>query len=69
MADFGDLAQRISELDLERVLQRRAAERLPPTEHLRCEACDREIPAARREAVPGVRLCITCQTALEGTGR
>lgn len=27
----------------------------------RCEECDAEIPAARRAAVPGVRLCVTCQ--------
>ncbi|MFZ2236408.1 MAG: DksA/TraR family C4-type zinc finger protein [Dokdonella sp.] len=26
-----------------------------------CEECDAEIPKARRDAVPGVRLCITCQ--------
>ncbi len=29
----------------------------------RCEACDAPIPAARRKAVPGVRLCVTCQAA------
>ncbi|GHB24119.1 DksA/TraR family C4-type zinc finger protein [Salinicola rhizosphaerae] len=29
-----------------------------------CEACEAPIPQARREAVPGVRLCIQCQ-ALE----
>ena len=28
-----------------------------------CEECDAPIPEARREAVPGVRLCITCQEA------
>jgi phage/conjugal plasmid C-4 type zinc finger TraR family protein len=32
---------------------------------LRCEECDAPIPAARREAVPGVRLCIHCQAALD----
>lgn len=26
-----------------------------------CEDCDEDIPEARREAVPGVRLCIDCQ--------
>lgn len=26
-----------------------------------CVCCDAEIPQARREAVPGVRLCIKCQ--------
>lgn len=40
----------------------RARRQLPSGESLRnCEACDAEIPAARRDAVPGVRLCINCQ--------
>jgi len=30
-----------------------------------CEECDRDIPEARRVAVPGVRLCIQCQAELE----
>ncbi|MDR2013089.1 MAG: DksA/TraR family C4-type zinc finger protein [Rhodanobacter sp.] len=29
---------------------------------LRCEECGAEIPKARRAAVPGVRLCVDCQT-------
>ena len=36
-----------------------------------CEECEAPIPEARRKAVPGVRLCITCQEALdreEGSG-
>jgi phage/conjugal plasmid C-4 type zinc finger TraR family protein len=28
-----------------------------------CEECDAAIPAARRAAVPGVRLCVACQEA------
>ena len=28
----------------------------------RCEECDAPIPEARREAVPGVRLCVACQS-------
>lgn len=28
-----------------------------------CEECDAPIPEARRQAVPGVRLCVNCQTA------
>ena len=31
----------------------------------RCEDCDEPIPIARRNAIPGVRLCVSCQTALE----
>ncbi|MCG2582674.1 MAG: DksA/TraR family C4-type zinc finger protein [Marinobacter sp.] len=30
-----------------------------------CEECDRPIPEARRKAIPGVRLCVKCQSALE----
>lgn len=40
----------------------RARSQLPKGESLRhCEACDALIPEARREAIPGVRLCVTCQ--------
>jgi len=28
-----------------------------------CEACGEPIPEARRKAVPGVRLCVACQSA------
>ena len=42
----------------------RARDRLPRGAGLtHCEACDAEIPAARREAVPGVRLCVSCQAS------
>ena len=27
-----------------------------------CAECEEEIPQARRDAVPGVKLCIDCQT-------
>ena len=30
-----------------------------------CEECSEPIPAARREAMPGVRLCILCQAEQE----
>ncbi len=26
-----------------------------------CEECNSDIPAARRDAVPGVRLCVACR--------
>lgn len=29
----------------------------------RCEECDAAIPKARRDALPGVRLCVPCQEA------
>lgn len=44
----------------------RARSRMPQGPGLaRCEDCDAEIPPARREAVPGVRLCVACQEALD----
>ncbi len=30
-----------------------------------CEACGEPIPAARRAALPGVRLCLPCQSERE----
>lgn len=43
-----------------------ARSNLPIGESLtHCEECDKEIPQGRREAVPGVRLCIHCQQELD----
>jgi phage/conjugal plasmid C-4 type zinc finger TraR family protein len=40
--------------------------RLPAGESLKvCAECGNEIPQARREALPGVRLCISCQDAAD----
>ncbi|WP_058909986.1 DksA/TraR family C4-type zinc finger protein [Entomohabitans teleogrylli] len=42
----------------------RARSALPKGESLRyCAQCGEEIPAARRSAIPGVRLCVRCQQA------
>ena len=30
-----------------------------------CEECEAIIPEARRKAIPGVRLCVSCQSAQE----
>lgn len=41
----------------------RARGRIPKGDSLsQCEECEAAIPEARRQAVPGVRLCIRCQT-------
>jgi len=43
---------------------RRARDNLPRGEsRRRCAECDTEIPDARRRAIPGVRLCVACQSA------
>ena len=42
----------------------RARSQLPRGKSLaHCEECDASIPKARREAIPGVRLCVNCQEA------
>lgn len=42
----------------------RARQALPRGESLlQCEDCDATIPEARRQAVPGVCLCVACQSA------
>jgi phage/conjugal plasmid C-4 type zinc finger TraR family protein len=41
----------------------RARDQIPRGESLsNCEECDKAIPEARREAIPGVRLCVACQS-------
>jgi phage/conjugal plasmid C-4 type zinc finger TraR family protein len=45
---------------------KRARSQLPRGESLRhCEECGAVIPEARRSAVPGVRLCVACQSTLD----
>jgi phage/conjugal plasmid C-4 type zinc finger TraR family protein len=42
----------------------RAKSRLPQGPGLtHCAECGNEIPAARQAAIPGVRLCLSCQDA------
>ena len=43
-----------------------ARSRLPEGDSCsQCEECESLIPKARREAIPGVRLCVKCQAELE----
>ena len=43
---------------------KRARSQLPQGPSLtHCEECEAAIPEARRKAVPGVHLCVTCQQA------
>ena len=45
----------------------RVRSRLPHGDSpLECDECGAEIPAGRREALPGVRLCVACQSGLDG---
>lgn len=43
-----------------------ARSRLPDGESAtHCEECESLIPEARRKAIPGVRLCVSCQSERE----
>jgi phage/conjugal plasmid C-4 type zinc finger TraR family protein len=43
-----------------------AKSRLPKGESLtHCQECETIIPEARRKAIPGVRLCVGCQSEIE----
>ncbi len=53
----------------ERELELRAAaarSRAAQQSRARCQECDDVIPEARRTALPGVKLCVECQTMLDG---
>lgn len=48
---------------------KRARSKLPSGPGLaRCEECEIAIPEARRQALPGVRLCVACQEARDRDG-
>ncbi|SDD95587.1 DksA/TraR family C4-type zinc finger protein [Ruegeria marina] len=48
-------------------LARMKARKAPVGESLtHCAECDEEIPRARRQALPGVKLCLDCQQERDG---
>ena len=48
-------------------LKRMQARRAPVGESLtHCAECDEPIPERRREALPGVKLCVACQADRDG---
>jgi phage/conjugal plasmid C-4 type zinc finger TraR family protein len=49
---------------LDAVRQKLAKQRSQPSLEF-CDACGEDIPLARREAVPGVTMCIYCQAKSE----
>ncbi|MFO7287070.1 MAG: DksA/TraR family C4-type zinc finger protein [Gammaproteobacteria bacterium] len=56
-----DAAQEQIDATIEDAVQR-ARSRLPSGPSLAvCVECGEEIPEARRKAIPGVRLCVSCQ--------
>ncbi|MDK2357450.1 TraR/DksA C4-type zinc finger protein [Enterobacter cloacae subsp. dissolvens] len=64
-ADLVDEAQTVAQLFVDcQVSQIRRAVAVT-VQTLKCEECDNDIPAARRKAVPGARLCVGCQEVAE----
>ena len=44
----------------------RARQQIPQGESaVNCDECGSAIPEARREAIPGVRLCVSCQETVD----
>ncbi|MBY5987990.1 MULTISPECIES: DksA/TraR family C4-type zinc finger protein [Roseovarius] len=55
------------EASIEDELARMKAAKRPVGESLtHCAECEEEIPQARREALPGVKLCIDCSQERDG---
>jgi phage/conjugal plasmid C-4 type zinc finger TraR family protein len=57
-----DAVQEQIDSSIEDAVQRARSQlpRGPSLSH--CEECDAPIPEARRQAIPGVRLCVACQS-------
>lgn len=65
--DKADIAQELIEHRLQQSLAAcRATLAVAGTGPVESEDCGEEIPAARRERLPGVTTCVPCQTIREG---
>lgn len=65
--DKADIANDYIEWRTEQALKARQQAAVPAsvTEVIDCVDCGEEIPAARRERLPGVATCVPCQTRRE----
>ena len=68
MADSVDLAQQREHEERERLILN-ARSRSAAVSLFLCASCGESIPEARRIAVPGVELCVTCQEVTELKGK
>lgn len=65
--DKADIAQELIEWKLEQVMNARHRSNASVlASRSICKECEEAIPAARREALPGVQLCVACQAMREG---
>lgn len=60
MSDIADQANDLAQEHLERILANRPAQSSIPSA-VECVECGCDIPLARRMALPGVQLCISCK--------
>ncbi|HBK35795.1 MAG TPA: hypothetical protein DDZ35_02545 [Halomonas sp.] len=63
--DKADVANDYIEWRTEQALKARKYQPSALASRAICKECDEPIPAARRKALPGVQLCVACQTWLE----
>lgn len=68
MADSMDLVQQRVEETLQRNINN-ARSRSAAVSSFKCESCGAAIPEARRIAVPGCDLCVTCKEIDELKGK
>ncbi|MBB1200555.1 TraR/DksA family transcriptional regulator [Enterobacteriaceae bacterium 89] len=64
MGDAMDRAQLYELEERERHIRKARQENIGPS-RFTCEECDAPIPEARRAALAGVALCVSCQQRLE----
>jgi len=69
MADKADVADAYIEQSLETALRNQLELNSYLSSDPDCEQCGEEIPAKRREAVPGCPTCVHCQQLLEAKNR
>lgn len=64
-AEVAQINSLIMNMNAERALRDQLAKQRSQPSAEFCEECGEDIPQARREAIPGVQLCVYCQTKLE----
>ncbi len=65
MADKADIAGDYIEQSLELALENQRKQAPANSTDPYCEECGEEIPAKRREALPGCATCVDCQQMVE----
>lgn len=65
MADKADIAGEYIEQELAWTLANQRSQPQPANDDPYCEECGEEIPAKRRQALPGCATCVACQQSIE----